>query len=579
MPGTIIERLSNRKLGVVIATIALIQVVSFLIGAIIAPSPSNTEQLLAIKCIPDDPKQLAIPRYRFKPTILPKNCRQIHDPSHVNGSVVFAFQLPLPREGIELDYSRWMSNLLTLIIPEMTYAPWMGKAGLSKAGNDYINGTLHMKVRLAVKKEDGEWHEYAVKEDLKRYIKCWIPESKRVEGYRYDCDIIQLFDLQSLYYDFYLINIQFTGGLDAEQHFGLLSDLNLVAIHANGGFTKIWLSMKTFFTVITLATLIWFSHRLSQLKRPWTLLEKTIAVLGIALTQLNIPLEFLSLWVDFPFNHFLSDLRQGILYCSLFSFWVIFTGEHLMDGVSRSRIASYWKPLSIVLVASISLFVFDSLERGIQGYDPFFTVWEVDSTLATLFLVVAGAASISFFFYLTYHIYLVLANISSKRNTLPSMSMTRRMIYQGVIFRFQFLLLATLACAALTLAAFLIGQWSEDAGKFDFFDITSGEGGDWEWTSGMFSTVYAMWNCYVITLLILYAPSHKESSTDLDHLSEEVEFSRLNPSTPSTSNGTHGSTGNSGHRRSERKSNDTSPVEETSGMKLLQDLVNKQAFD
>jgi hypothetical protein len=25
----------------------------------------------------------------------------------------------------------------------------------------------------------------------------------------------------------------------------------------------------------------------------------------------------------------------------------------------------------------------------------------------------------------------------------------------------------------------------------------------------MFTTVYALWNCYVITLLILYAPSHK----------------------------------------------------------------------
>ena len=28
----------------------------------------------------------------------------------------------------------------------------------------------------------------------------------------------------------------------------------------------------------------------------------------------------------------------------------------------------------------------------------------------------------------------------------------------------------------------------------------------------MFTTVYALWNCYVITLLILYAPSHKEGS-------------------------------------------------------------------
>lgn len=30
-----------------------------------------------------------------------------------------------------------------------------------------------------------------------------------------------------------------------------------------------------------------------------------------------------------------------------------------------------------------------------------------------------------------------------------------------------------------------------------------------QWSSAMFSTVFTLWNCYVITLLILYAPSHK----------------------------------------------------------------------
>ena len=101
---------------------------------------------------------------------------------------------------------------------------------------------------------ESEWKEYHVKKNLKRNINCWIPEAKRVDEYRYDCDNIELFELQSLFYDFYLINLQFTGGLEAEEHFGLLSDVNMVAIHQNGGFTKIWLSLKSFFTVITLMT-------------------------------------------------------------------------------------------------------------------------------------------------------------------------------------------------------------------------------------------------------------------------------------------------------------------------------------
>lgn len=33
--------------------------------------------------------------------------------------------------------------------------------------------------------------------------------AQRKQGINYDCDMIQLFELQSLYYDYYLINIQF----------------------------------------------------------------------------------------------------------------------------------------------------------------------------------------------------------------------------------------------------------------------------------------------------------------------------------------------------------------------------------
>lgn len=109
-----------------------------------------------------------------------------------------------------MDYSRWMSNLLAVIIPDVEYADWMAKP---KRGTDYINGTIVLKVRLAVQKEDGEWHEYSRKDNLRRTLSCKIPDEKRVNGYKYDCDMIQMFELQSLYYDYYLINLQFLGGL------------------------------------------------------------------------------------------------------------------------------------------------------------------------------------------------------------------------------------------------------------------------------------------------------------------------------------------------------------------------------
>ena len=487
---------------------------------------------------------------------------------------MFAFQLPLPREGIELDFSRWMSNLLTIITPEMTYTDWLGK-GEGHSGADQINGTISLRVRLAVKQGDGEWREYAGKDNLKRSFSCSISETKRISGYFYDCESIELFELQSLYYDFYLINLQFLGGLDADQHFGLLNDVSMVAIHQNGGFTKIWLSMKSFFTLTSLSTLLWHWNRLRQLQRPLSLLEKMLTALGLALVQLNLPLELLSLCLDFPFNSFLSDLRQGVFYCSLFSFWVVFSGEHLLDGGKRSRLSSYYRPLTVVLVAFTSLFVFDSIERGVQGYDPFFSVWQVEAHLAVAFLLTAFVSAAAFFAYLCYQVWLVLSSISSRSASLPAMSMTRRMVYQGIIFRFHFLLIATLVCAALTLAAFLVGQWSESRLQWEL-DLTTGAE-HWQWKSAVFSTVYAMCNCYVVALLILYAPSHKQASGETDALSEELEFRRL------TGDGAELRPAAAAATAAAASAADAAPaagkVQETSQMHLLQTIASKRAFD
>lgn len=44
----------------------------------------------------------------------------------------------------------------------------------------------------------------------------------------------------------------------------------------------------------------------------------------------TVPLEYLSLWVEMPFMLLLGDMKQGIFYAMLLSFWLVFAGEHLM---------------------------------------------------------------------------------------------------------------------------------------------------------------------------------------------------------------------------------------------------------
>lgn len=55
-------------------------------------------------------------------------------------------------------------------------------------------------------------------------------------------------------------------------------------------------------------------------------------------------------------------------------------------------------------------------------------------------------------------IWKVFMNISAKRAVLPSMSSARRLHYEGVIYRFKFLMIATLLCASLTVVGFILGQ-------------------------------------------------------------------------------------------------------------------------
>ena len=107
------------------------------------------------------------------------------------------------------------------------------------------------------------------------------------------------------------------------------------------------------------------------------------------------------------------------------------------------------------------------------------------------------------------------------------MSRVRQLHYQGIIWRFRFLMLATLFTAAMTTIGFILGQVSEGQYKWD-------ENISLEYTSGFMTGVYGMWNVYVFALIFLYAPSHKNWPQQSENSAgasgsgrngEEIEFS------------------------------------------------------
>lgn len=528
MPGVILENLSGRKLFVLVCILMILQTTCFLIGGLIAPSPSTAESVLAQKCLTNDTaKVFYLRNSNGLPTkdSCPHLINEINTEVQEANKLVFMFQLPNPRSNMVLDYSRWQQNLLGVLHFDIEFE------GEHEMSPDVL---LTLDVKLAYRNEEdasGDWKIYS-EGTIERHLEC-ILEHKSAGNF-YDCKIIPLFELASLHHDYYIVNVRLPVEDNKPTNADLkrVKDVWLVAINQNGGFTKVWLTMKTAFTPLIILTMIWFWNRVKQLNRAPVLLEYMLLSLGATLTFLNVPVELFTLFFELPFMSLYQDIRQGIFYAALLSFWLVFAGEHLMiQDPTPHHLRTYWKHLSAVAVGCASLLVFDLFEKGSQITNPFYSIWvnKLDTNLALTFIICAGISAGIYFIFLCYMIWRVFCNISIKKSALPSMSSVRRLHYEGIIYRFKFLMLATLACAAMTIIGFILDQVSEGRWKWDE-DIQI------EFTSAFLTGVYGMWNVYILALVILYAPSHKQWPSEVDLQSsaaDGIELSHISNNEPS----------------------------------------------
>uniref|UniRef100_A0A914UZI6 Protein wntless n=1 Tax=Plectus sambesii TaxID=2011161 RepID=A0A914UZI6_9BILA len=395
------------------------------------------------------------------------NCKPLHFETYVpqpGGNlrdVVFVAQMPHVRGGITLEYSPWFQFLLGLLDIDIEYDPDRHLAE---------NALLQLEVRLGYRTHDDPpttWHEL-ISTTVTRRLDCSIAEDKKEMNAAYNCSVMDLFELGSNAYPFYLINIRLP--VNEEQcmkdpsgpncAIGRLKDLSIIEIHQNGGFTKIWLTMKTLLTPFVLAATIWYWSRIRQLTRQPYLLEKAIFALGVSLASLDFPLEWLSLWFRLPFMLLVCDLRQGLFYAMLFSFWLIFTGEHLIEDSSRNSLIAYWRHLAFVVVASLCLLVYDMCERGIQLSNPFYSIWStsVGTNLAYAIIYVASLCALLYFVFLVYKVGRVWSTIKRKRAAALQMNRNRRLKFEMIIYRFKFLMALTVVCAGFTIASYIMKQ-------------------------------------------------------------------------------------------------------------------------
>ncbi|CAM9789789.1 protein wntless homolog [Lampetra fluviatilis] len=494
--GAIIENMSSRKLLAVGAVVLLLQTMAFLVGGLISPNPTAAMRYLATKCVRERDSG---PNSWLEPWG-PAACVKLRDLDEATERRIEAnrivFSIHMPHPGLEMN--AWFQYLLVVLEFDIQY--WKHNPIVDKA-------EVTLEVKMGYKDSHADnWTELARSVEHRR-LDCQFSHTMTPdnEGRLYECEMLPLLELGSIGHKYYLVNMRLPTSEQRNINMGIgkILDINLTGIHQNGGFTQVWFAMKTFLTPLVLVTLVWFWRRLSQLARPPVLLEKMILALGVSMTMINLPLEWLSVGLNWTWMLLFGDIRQGLFYVVLLSFWIIFCGEHLMDQTQRNRLGVYWKQVGAIAFGSLSLFIFDMCERGVQLTNPFYSIWatETGSHLATAFIVLAGVCACLYFLFLTFMVYQVFRNIGGKRSFLPAMSRVRRLHYEGLIFRFKFLMLTTLGCAALTVIFFIISQVNE---------------GHWKWgdrtvhvNAAFFTGVYGMWNMYVFSVMFLYAPSHK----------------------------------------------------------------------
>uniref|UniRef100_A0A8B9SFR0 Wnt ligand secretion mediator n=1 Tax=Anas platyrhynchos TaxID=8839 RepID=A0A8B9SFR0_ANAPL len=488
MAGAIIENMSTKKLCIVGGVLLVFQVIAFLVGGLIAPSPTTAVPYMSVKCID-------VRKNHHKTKWLmpwgPNHCEKLKDFDEAvsrqieANDIVFAVHIPLPSK----EMSPWFQFMLFIMQLDIAF----------KMDNDLKeNAEITLDVSLAYRDNMfDEWEEIAHAIEIRK-LKCTFgsPKTLESEGRHYDCDFLPFMEIGSVAHKYYLINIRLPVNERKGINVGIgeIKDIRLVGIHQNGGFTKVWFAMKTFLTPSILIIMIWYWRRITLMTRAPVLLEKVIFALGISMTFINIPVEWFSIGFDWTWMLLFGDIRQGIFYAMLLSFWIIFCGEHMMVGVTERKV--------------VAVSVFSSLRRGVQLKNPFYSIWttEVGTELAMAFIIVAGICLCLYFLFLCFMVFQVFRNINGKQSSLPAMSKVRCLHYEGLIFRFKFLMLITLACAAMTVIFFIVSQVTE--GHWKWGDITI------QVNSAFFTGIYGMWNLYVFALMFLYAPSHKNYGED-----------------------------------------------------------------
>ena len=356
----------------------------------------------------------------------PQQCHVLTDegrsriPNSQNENIVFSLHIPVNGETL----TRWFSYMLVLLYPELKSLAKPNATQIWFDAKFYHRNNPNEKWSLSHKKH------------FQRNYNC--EETEYPGGVDYACEPMNFVELGSVPHKYYLANFKLRK-FDANENvinkdIGIFSHINMPVIYQSPEFTKLWLSLQTCVFLSQWFVLVWFANRLAQLRRPKTLIEKSILALGISIQIGNCPIQWLALFMEAPWMLLLSDIRQGFAYISLFAFWLVFMSEHLLDKPRRDNLKNYALQLSFVLICGLAMFILDYVERGLQLKDPFWSVWDTlhGRNAALVMPIVGGIFGGLYLINLSFIIFKVSYNLFKRQQHFIG-----KLHAEGLIFRFQ----------------------------------------------------------------------------------------------------------------------------------------------
>ncbi|XP_071521708.1 protein wntless-like isoform X2 [Panulirus ornatus] len=304
------------------ATIIVVAVI--LIGGKIEPTPWTHITVSGTECVDSSVNGWYFPSGKHRCTSTEASKGTIY-----RDSIYYAFQVPQVEGDEASRYSRWQWRLygvlrlrLVLNNDNAVMKPDPPHKIILKSRLGYMNKNDHYKPTLIA----ANYQE--------RKLYCVFIKKHSFDELTYDCSPQVVVVLYSVHHDHYLINILLPLFRDdtnewVNRNFEAVKGLYITFFSLSSWYTKMLVSLQTVFFPV-LATILWrFWKSFSVFERRPDHLERDLALLAVALTVMNCPLEFVTLIGDCPWLIVINDIRQTFFYASFMTFFLYLTDRHV----------------------------------------------------------------------------------------------------------------------------------------------------------------------------------------------------------------------------------------------------------